>query len=91
MDEGGLVMFIYPEAGGSYSFWLYITDQDNESYSFYLKADMSPDFENHPFPVRSESEKQKITQLVIDKNEDLVSMLEEVQTLWGIDLLKNET
>ena len=49
---------------------------------------MTPDFENHPFPVRSENEKQKITQLLADKNEDVVSMLEEVQTLWGIDLLK---
>ena len=88
MDENGLVMFIYPEVGGSYSFWLYITDQDNESYSVYLKSDMSPDFENHPFPVRSESEKQKITQLLMDKNEDLLSMLEEVRLFWGIALLK---
>ncbi len=88
IDDDGLVMFLYPETGGSYSFWLYITDQDNESYSVYLKSDMTPDFENHPFPVRSESEKQKITQLLADKNEDVVSMLEEVQVLWGIDLLK---
>lgn len=88
MDDDGLVMFLYPESGGSYSFWLYITDQDNESYSVYLKSDMTPDFENHPFPVRSESEKQKITQLLADKNEDVVSMLEEVQALWDIDLLK---
>jgi hypothetical protein len=88
MDEDGLVMFLYPEAGGSYSFWVCITDQDNESYSVYLKSDMSPDFENHPFPVRSENEKQKITQLLMDKNEDLFSMLEEVQVFWGIDLLE---
>ena len=88
IDDDGLVMFLYPETGGSYSFWLYITDQDNESYSVYLKSDMTPDFENHPFPVRSESEKQKITQLLADKNGDVVSMLEEVQALWGIDLLK---
>lgn len=88
MDDDGLVMFLYPQAGGSYSFWLYITDQDNESYSVYLKSDMTPDFENHPFPVRSESEKQKITKLLADKNEDVVSMLEEVQVLWGIDLMK---
>lgn len=88
IDDDGLVMFLYPETGGRYSFWLYITDQDNESYSVYLKSDMTPDFENHPFPVRSESEKQKITQLLADKNEDVVSMLEEVQVLWGIDLLK---
>lgn len=88
MDEDGLVMFLYPEKGGSYSFWLYITDQDNEAYSVYLRSDLSPDFENHPFPVRSESEKQKITQLLTDKKEAVVSMLEEIHALWGIDLLE---
>lgn len=88
MDEEGLVMFLYPEAGGSYSFWLHITDQDNEAYSVYLKSDMTPDFENHQFPVRSEAEKQKITQLLADKNEDVVAMLEEIEELWGIDLMK---
>jgi hypothetical protein len=88
MDDDGLVMFLYPEAGGSYSFWLSITDQDNEAYSVHLKSDMTPDFENYQFPVLSESEKQKITQLLADQNEEITSMLEEVQALWGIDLLK---
>ena len=88
MDEDGLVMFLYPEKGGSYSFWLHITDRDNEAYSVYLRSDLSPDFENHPFPVRSESEKQKITQLLTDKNEAVVSMLEEIHAFWGIDLLE---
>ena len=88
MDRGGLVMFLYPETGGSYSFWLYITDQDNEAYSVYLKSDMTPDFENHPFPVRSENEKQKISQLLLERNADIVSMLDEVKALWGIDLLE---
>jgi len=86
MDEDGLVMFLYPEKGGSYSFWLHITDQENEAYSVYLNADMTPDFENHPFPVRSESEKRKITQLLTDKNEAVVSMLEEIHSFWDIDL-----
>ena len=88
MDDDGLVMFLYPEAGGSYSFWLSITDQDNKAYSVHIKPDMTPDFENYPFPVHSESEKQKITQLLADQNEEITSMLEEVQALWGIDLLK---
>lgn len=88
MDDNGLVIFLYPQVGGRYSFWVYITDQENEAYSVYLKADMTPDFENHPFPVRSESEKQKITQLLTDKNEAVVSMLEEIHALWGIDLLE---
>ena len=88
MDDDGLVMFLYPEAGGSYSFWLSITDQDNEAYSVHLKSDMTPDFENYQFPVRSESEKQKITQLLAYQNEEITSMLEEIQVLWGIDLMQ---
>ena len=88
MDDEGLVLFLYPEAGGSYSFWLYITDEDNEAYSVYLKSDLTPDFDNHPFPVRSELEKQRITQLLIDREEDVLSILDAVQRLWGIDLLK---
>ena len=88
MNGNGLVMFFYPQPGGSYTFWMYITGQDNESYSVYLQSDMSPDFKNHPFPVRNEGEKQKITQLLADKKEDVVLMLKEVQALWSIDLLK---
>jgi hypothetical protein len=88
MDDEGLVLFFYPETGGSYSFWLYITDEDNEGYSVYLKSDMTPDFDNHPFPVRSELEKQRVTQLLIERKEDVISILDTVQDLWGIDLLK---
>lgn len=88
MDEDGLVMFLYPEVGGSYSFWLYITDENRESYSVYLKSDMTPDFENHPFPVRSEREKESIRQLLIDQKEDVISMLAEVRAFWGIDLMQ---
>ena len=88
MDDEGLVLFLYPEAGGSYSFWLYITDENNEAYSVYLKSDLTPDFDNHPFPVRSELEKQRITQLLIDRKEDVLSILDAVQSFWGIDLLK---
>ena len=88
MDDDGLVMFLYPETGGNYSFWLYITDQDNESYSVYLKSDMTSDFENHQFPVRTEAQKEQITQLLIEQQADIISMLDAVQALWGIDLLK---
>ncbi len=87
MDNEGLVMFLYPQSGGSYTFWLYITDQNNVSYSVYLKSDLTPDFDNHPFPVRSKREKEKITQLLIDQNENIVSMIDEVQELWGICLI----
>ena len=88
MNGDGLVVFLYPQVGGSCSFWLYITDRDNEAYSVYLKADMTPDFENHPFPVRSESEKAHIIQLLEERRGEIDAMLDAIQSLWGIELLK---
>lgn len=87
MDNDGLVMFLYPEIGGNYSFWLYITDQNNQSYSVYLKSDMTPDFENHQFPVRSDREKEYITQLLIAQHDNVAAMLDAVYDLWEIELL----
>jgi hypothetical protein len=49
---------------------------------------MTPDFENHPFPVRSEREKESIRQLLIDQKENVTSMLAEVRAFWGIDLMQ---
>lgn len=88
MDENGLVMFVYPEAGGAYSFWLHLTDEENASWSVHLKSDMTPDFEGHPFPVRSETEKAHITQLLIQQQEDVAAMLDAVANQWGIELLE---
>ena len=88
MAENGLVLFLYPEIGGSYSFWLYVTDNDKQSYSVYLKSDMSPDFENHPFPVRNEKEKQHISKMLVEQEKAITSMLAEIQELWGVELLE---
>lgn len=88
MDKNGLVMFLYPETYGTYSFWLYITDQNSQSYSVYLKSNMMPDFENHPFPVRTEAEKAHITQLLIEQEEAINSMLDAVRELWGVELMQ---
>ena len=88
MDESGLVLFLYPERNGAYSFWFFITDTHNQSYSVHLKSDMTPDFENYPFPVRSEPEQNHIRQLLIEQNADIAAMLDAVEALWDIDLLQ---
>lgn len=88
MNDDGLVLFLYPQARGSYTFWLILTDQDKQSYSVHIKSDMTPDFEKYPFPVRSEAEQQRIKQLLVDQNNAISSMLNEIQILWGIDLLE---
>lgn len=85
MDETGLVLFIYPQKGGSYTYRLYITDQNNESYFVYLKNDLTPDFENHPFPVRAEAQKEHIAQLLSEKRTQLISMLDAIHDQWSIE------
>ncbi len=88
MDEDGLILFLYPEVGGSYSFWLYIADKNNQSYCVYLKSDMTPDFENHQFPVKTEAQKDQIAQLLIEQQSEVAAMLDAVEALWGIELLE---
>jgi len=88
MDENGLVMFVYPESGGEYSFWLHLTDDENRSWSVHLKSDMTPDFESHQFPVRSDAEKAYITQLVTLQQEDVTAMLNAITAFWGVELLE---
>ena len=88
INDDGLILFFYPEVGGEYSFWFYITDSDNHAYSVYLKSNMTADFENHKFPVRSEKEQAHIQQVLYDRQDDIVAMLNAVYELWGIDLLE---
>lgn len=88
MGEDGLILFLYPEVGGSYTFWFFITDENNESWSVHLKSDMTPDFDHYRFPVRSDSEKEHISQLLIEQRGDVAAMLDAVNELWGIDLLE---
>lgn len=85
--DDGLILFLYPEAGGDYSFKLYITDENNQSYTVYLTKDLTADFENHPFPVRSEQEQAQINRLLEQRRGDISAMLGAIQEFWHIDLL----
>lgn len=87
MDKNGLVLFLYAEVGGNYSYRFIITDESGESWSVYLNKNLTPDFENHPFPVLSDTEKMHITQLLLDNQNNISSMLDAVYVLWGIDFL----
>lgn len=88
MGDDALVLFLYPESGGSYRFWFFLTDQNGQSYSVHLKSDMTPDFENHPFPVQSDWEKQHISEVLREQQDAVSAMLNAVQELWGLDLLQ---
>ena len=88
MDENGFGVFIYPQAGGGYSWKLYITDEEGYSRFVYLKTDLSPDFESRNTLLSAQQEKEKVEQLVADKKGEISALLETVKILWGIDLLE---
>ena len=86
METDGLVLFLYPEMGGKYTFKLLITDDSDWSTVVYLNADMTPDFEGHQFPVRSDSEKLRIRELLDKKKTSIQALMEAVEQQWGISL-----
>jgi hypothetical protein len=89
-EENGLVLFLYPELGGGCTFKLLITDPDNQIWVVYLGEDGVPDFENHQFPVHSDSEKAHIRNLMTEKSAQIQAMLDAVSGRWGISLQKKE-
>lgn len=86
MADDGLVLFIYPETGGKYTFRLLITDEDKQTEVVYLNPDLTPDFENHQFPVHNEAEKLYIRELMQAQMSDIQALMEAVKQQWGISL-----
>ena len=84
MSGNGVILFVYPQPGGTYLFRFMVTDEDEQSWTVYLKSDLTPDFENHPFPHRSEWEKEHIQQLVAAKKGEIREMLDAVYQFWEI-------
>ena len=90
VDGGdGLGLFIYPEAGGDYTWKLYITDVDGRTRFVHLNEDLTPDFENYDTLLSAEQEKEKVRQLTAQREQEIVAMLEIVKQLWGIELLRH--
>lgn len=86
MDEHGLVLFLYPQSKGECESRLVVTDADNQSWTVYLNSDLTPNFEEHPFPVRSEEEKAHICELIAQQYENIRQMQEAIRGLWNMDL-----
>lgn len=89
VGEDGLGLFLYPEAGGAYTWKLHIADEDGRAWFVYLNEDLTPDFENHDTLLTAEREKEKVRQLTIQREQEITAMLEIVKNLWGIDLLQH--
>lgn len=86
-DESGMVMLLYPQVGGDYAMKVSVHENKNQFYMVWLKSDLSPNFEDHPLPVRTDQEKERIVQLLDKQRDDIVDMCNIVKAMWGIDLL----
>lgn len=86
-DEKGMVMFIYPEAGGNYSFKVSLYEDANSFHMVWLRSDLTPNYEDHPLPVRTEWEKACIAQLLEQQKGQILEMCRAVYALWGIELV----
>lgn len=89
MGEPGVGVFIYPKGEDNYSWKLYITDDEDRSWLIYLKADLTPDFENYNTLLSAHKEKEKVRYLVEEKKEAISTLLEAVKVVWDIDLLEH--
>ena len=86
-DETGMVMFIYPQVGGSYAVKVSVHENENQFYMVWLNPDMTPNFEEHSVPVRTDQEKERIVQLLDRQRDRIMNMCATVKSLWGIELL----
>ena len=89
-DETGMVMFIYPQAGGGYAFKVSVRENSNKFYMIWLTSDLTPNYEDHPIPVRTDWEKERIEQLLQEQKTQIIAMCQAVYSLWGIQLLEGE-
>ena len=85
ISDSGLVLFVYAGEDGTCTYRFLITDADNQSWTVYLKSDLTPDFESSLFPYRSEREKAHIAQMVKEQEADITAMLHAVYQLWGLN------
>lgn len=79
--ENGRVLFAYPQVGGGYECRVSVLEDSNRCYFVWLNADLTADYENHPIPVRTEMEKARIDQLLMEQKEEIRAMLAAVNIL----------
>ena len=78
--ENGRVLFCYPQIGGGYQYRVSVLE-DNHSYFIWLKDDLTANYEDHPLPVRTEAQRARIDQLLLEQKEEILAMLDAVNIL----------
>ncbi|MGN0385863.1 MAG: hypothetical protein ACI4EX_08260 [Lachnospiraceae bacterium] len=53
----------------------------------WLNPDLTPNYEGHDAPMRTDEEKAVIQQLLDEKQDEITEMFDAVYELWGIEYL----
>lgn len=89
-DKNGMVMFLYPQFGGGYEFRVSVYESSNRYYMVWLNEDLTPNFSDHPIPVRSQQEQARIRQLLMEQRQQILNICECIYTTFGIQLLDRQ-
>ena len=87
MDDNGMVMFIYPGVGGDVDVSVVLTYGSGSFIKVWLNSDLTPNYEDHKVPVRTDSEKELILDLLDEKRNEIIDMLDAIHKQWGIQYL----
>ena len=79
--ENGRVLFVYPQVGGGYEYRVSVMEDSNRCYFIWLNRDLTANYEDHPIPVRTEGERARIDQLLMEQREEIRAMLAAVKIL----------
>ena len=79
--ENGRVLFVYPQAGGGYEYRVSVLEENNHSYFIWLNDDLTANYEDHHLPVRTEAQRARIDQLLVEQREEIRAILDAVNVL----------
>lgn len=84
MNDDGMVMFLYPGVGGDLEISVVLTHGTNSFIKVWLNPDLTPNYDAHKVPVRTDAEKVLIQNLLVERHNEITAMLEAIYDLWGI-------
>lgn len=84
INENGMVMFIYPGVGGDVDVSVVLTYGTSSFIKVWLNPDLTPNYEEHKVPVRTDAEKELIQNLLNEKRGEIIDMFDAIRNFWGI-------
>ena len=89
INDDGMVIFLYLEYGGDLAASVML-NYENDTYArVWLNDDLTPNFEDHDVPVRTDEQIQKITVALENKREELADIFRAIYDLWGLEFINH--